>query len=271
MILVGTKTPDKARTGRIWRGIGFEIFLLSGRVRERKALARSCKIIGRSKMNHIYIPTSSADDWRKFLAEPDKQWRSGYSAKELAECWEQANGFPAELQSMFSKSGNHVFSELELLIATPEHKVDLPDGKRPSQNDLFVLARAKDGHLVSIMIEGKVLEPFGDTLEVWLKDSSEGKKNRLKMLCKILGLQNQPSLNIRYQLFHRTASAILEAKRFNAKYAMMIVHSFSPEHKWFSDYQDFLGLFGVASKINELVELPESEGKQIFTGWVVGK
>jgi hypothetical protein len=32
-----------------------------------------------------------------------------------------------------------------------------------------------------------------------------------------------------------------------------------------------LGLFGVASKINELVELPESEGKQIFTGWVVGQ
>ena len=222
-------------------------------------------------MKRIYIPTSSADDWRKFLAEPDKQWRSGYSAKELAECWEQANGFPEELQSIFSKSGNQIFSELELLLAIPEYKVDLPDGKRPSQNDLFVLARTKDGHLASIMIEGKVSEPFGDTLEVWLKDSSEGKKDRLQMLCEILGLQNPPPLNIRYQLFHRTASAILVARQFNAKYALMIVHSFSPEHKWFSDYQDFLGLFGVASKINELVELPEAEGKKIFTGWVVGQ
>ena len=52
---------------------------------------------------------------------------------------------------------------------------------------------------------------------------------------------------------------------------MLIVHSFSEEHKWFTDYQDFLRLFGVASQINELVELPESEGLQIFTGWVVGK
>ncbi len=222
-------------------------------------------------MKRIYIPTSSADDWRKFLAEPDKQWRSGYSAKELAECWERANGFPAELQSIFSKSGNQIFSELELLLAIPEYKADLPDGKRPSQNDLFVLARTKDGHLASIMIEGKVSEPFGETLEVWLKDSSEGKKNRLKMLCEILGLQNPPPMNIRYQLFHRTASAILAARQFNAKYALMIVHSFSPEHKWFSDYQDFLELFGVASKINELVELPEVEGKQFFTGWVVGQ
>jgi hypothetical protein len=222
-------------------------------------------------MNHIYIPTSSADDWRKFLAEPDKQWRSGYSAKELAECWEQANGFPSELQSTFAKSENQVFNELELLLAIPEYQVDLTDGKRPSQNDLFVLARAKDGQLVTIMIEGKVSEPFGETLELWLKDASEGKKKRLKILCDILGLQNEPPLNIRYQLFHRMASAILEAKRFNAKYAVMIVHSFSPEHKWFSDYQDFLGLFGTSSKINELVKLPESEGKQTFTGWVVGQ
>jgi hypothetical protein len=222
-------------------------------------------------MNNIYIPTSSAEHWRKFLAEPDKQWRSGYSAKELAECWESANGFPVEFQSIFSKPNNQALSELELLLAIPEYQVDLTDGKRPSQNDLFVLARAKDGQLVSIMVEGKVSEPFGETLEVWLKDASDGKKKRLKILCDILGLQNEPPLNIRYQLFHRMASAILEAKRFNAKYAVMIVHSFSPEHKWFSDYQDFLDLFGSSSKINELVELPESEGKRVFTGWVVGQ
>jgi len=222
-------------------------------------------------MNRIYVPTSSPDDWRKFLAEPEKQWRSGYSAKELAKCWEQSVGFPTELQSLFSRSENQVLNELELLLAIPEYQVNSPGGRRPSQNDLFVLARAKDRQLVSIMVEGKVSEPFGDTLETWLKDASEGKKKRLKFLCDILGLPSEPPLHIRYQLFHRTASAIIEAKRFNAKYAMMIVHSFSSEHKWFSDYQDFLCLFGMASKVNELVELPKSEGLRIFTGWVVGK
>lgn len=222
-------------------------------------------------MNRIYIPTSSPDDWRKFLAEPEKQWRSGYSAKELAECWENADGFPAELQSMFSRSDNHVMNELELLLAIPEYQVDLPGGRRPSQNDLFVLARAKDCQLVSIMVEGKVSEPFGDTLETWLNDASEGKKTRLKYLCDLLCLVSAPPLNIRYQLLHRTASAIIEAKRYNARYAMMIVHSFSAEHKWFSDYQDFLGLFGVAGKVDELVELSKAEGIQLFTGWVVGR
>jgi len=67
-------------------------------------------------MNHIYIPTSSPEDWRKFLAEPKKQWRSGYSAKELAECWEKSNGFPVEFQNVFSKSENSAFHELELLL-----------------------------------------------------------------------------------------------------------------------------------------------------------
>ena len=104
---------------------------------------------------------------------------------------------------------------------------------------------------------------------MWLKNASEGKKNRLKMLCNILGLQNEPPLSIRYQLFHRTASAILEAKRFNAKYAVMLVHSFSSEHKWFSDYQNFLSLFNISSKINELVKISNSKDTQIFTGWAI--
>jgi hypothetical protein len=221
-------------------------------------------------MNRIYIPTSSPDDWRKFLAEPDKQWRSGYSARELAECWQRASGFPAEFQELFASSGRQAFAGMELLLAIPEYQVALPDGKRPSQNDLFVLARAGDGRLVVIMIEGKVSEPFGETLETWLSDGSQGKKKRLRMLCEILGLQRDPPLHLRYQLFHRTASAVLEAQRFSARVAMMIVHSFSPGHKWLSDYQEFLGLFGASGGINQLVELPPAGGRQLFAGWVVG-
>jgi hypothetical protein len=222
-------------------------------------------------MNHIYIPTASPDDWRQFLAEPEKQWRQGYSAKELAVCWEGSNGFPAEFLDLFLRSDNPALNGLELLLAIPEYMVDLPGGKRPSQNDLFVLARARDGQLVTIMVEGKVSEPFGETLETWLAEASEGKKQRLRYLCGVLGLSDEPPLNLRYQLFHRMASAVIEAGRFNAGYAMMIVHSFSPEHKWLSDYQDFLGLFGITGKPNELSELPKSEDLRIFSGWVTGE
>ena len=222
-------------------------------------------------MNRIFFPTSSPDEWRKFLADQGKQWRQGYSARELARCWERANGFPAEIRSLFSGSGNEVLNELALLLAIPQYQVDLPGKGRPAQSDLFVLARAKDSQLVTMMVDGKVAEPFGDTLETWLKSGSKSKKERLGLLCEVLGLPTKLPMNIRYQLLNRTASAIIEAKRFNAKYAIMMVHSFSPKHQWFSDYQDFLGLFGLMARVNELIELPNPHGIKVYAGWVVGK
>ena len=47
---------------------------------------------------------------------------------------------------------------------------------------------------------------------------------------------------IRYQLLHRTASALIEAERFCAGHALMLVHSFSQTHEWFEDYARFLRL-----------------------------
>src|SRR5688572_14160915 len=131
----------------------------------------------------------------------------------LAQCWEEAKGFPAEIQKLFSTQPR--FHALDLLLAVPEHKIDLPGGRRPSQNDIFVLANAGDD-LVSIMVEGKVDECFDKTIGKWLSSDSAGKRKRLTYLREQLGLAEIPD-TIRYQLLHRTASAIIEAKRFNAK------------------------------------------------------
>ena len=147
----------------------------------------------------------------------------------------------------------------------------LPGGRRASQNDLFILVRARDGNLVSIMVEGKVAETFGSTLEKWGKDASTGKQIRLKYLCDVLGLPDTPPVHIRYQLLHRAASAISEARRFHARYAMMIVHSFSPEYRWFSDYQNFPGLFGATGAPTQLVKLADSQDTQIYASRVAGR
>ena len=66
-------------------------------------------------------------------------------------------------------------------------------------------------------------------------------------------------------------SALIEARRFNAQYAMMIVHSFSPEHAWLEDYQAFLGLFGVSGQVGELVELQTPCDIRLFAGWVTSQ
>lgn len=220
-------------------------------------------------MNKIYIPAVNADQWSQFLAEPSKQWRTGYSARALAHSWQYANGFPAEIQAAFEKSSH--FKDIELLLAIPEHQVPLPGGSRPSQNDVWVLARA-NGNLVSIAVEGKVSESFGPTLGEWRADESSGKVTRLAYLRRELGLPDGLDLpgSIRYQLLHRTASAIIEAKRFGARQAMMLVHSFSQSHEWFEDYAAFASLFQTEVAIGQVVDAGTCGDIQLSLGWICG-
>ena len=75
---------------------------------------------------------------------------------------------------------------------------------------------------------------------------------------------------MRYQLLHRTASAVIEAKRYNAKHAVLVVHSFSQTHQWFSDYAAFAKLFGVEVEVNRLVSVGDRNGVTLHLCWVCG-
>jgi hypothetical protein len=220
----------------------------------------------------ILIPTQGAGDWRRLLAQPEKHWRTGFSARSLAYCWESAEGFPPEVAGLFSKSDVPAFQHIELLLALPEHTVALPpNGRHPSQNDLFVLARANDGGLIAITVEGKVSEPFGDTLGGWNAEASRGKIERLAFIQEQLSLSGQLPAKIRYQLLHRTASAVLEAGRFHTRNAAMIVHSFSQDDLGFDEYRAFLALFGVPDPApGRLFLLNKTQGINLYSGWARG-
>ena len=105
----------------------------------------------------IYIPTKSPADWKTLLAEPDKHWKTGHSAKALAFCWEEAKDFPSNIRKAFSEAPYPNLKDLVPLLAILEYQVPLPAGSRPSQTDLFVLAYSKDV-FVTIVVEGKVEE-----------------------------------------------------------------------------------------------------------------
>lgn len=220
-------------------------------------------------MSKIYTPTIGVKSWQALLADPVKHWKTGYSAKALAHCWEEANGFPAEIRELFANASEHGLEGIEVLLAIPEHKVPLPGGNTQSQNDLFVLAKAND-QLVSITVEGKVSEPFGPTVGEWIAGGSPGKHQRLDYLKELLGLPNEIDPGVRYQLLHRTASAIIEAQRFNATKAVMIVHSFSQTSEWFEDYSNFLKLFGSVARHGELSWLGEMAGVGLYSAWIKG-
>ena len=91
--------------------------------------------------------------------------------------------------------------------------------------------------LAVIAVEGKVEESFAEIVSDW--NDSTGKQRRLESLCNTLHLNAAEAGRLRYQLLHRTASAIYEAQRYRSRHALMLVHSFSKTHRWFDDFAAF--------------------------------
>ena len=216
-------------------------------------------------MSAMYVPSAGPDSWRQFLAQPDRQWVSGYSARTLAHSWEAAGGLPSEVRAALET----VVTAPRLLLALPEHKTPLPGGRRESQSDVFALIRS-DEHLIATTIEGKVDEPFGPTVAEWLQEASPGKRTRLDAVCAFLGLSAAPDGDVRYQLLHRTAAAVIEAERFAAGAAAMIVHSFSPDARWHADYGRFTALLGAEAPVGSAARVQLPSGKPLYLAWVAG-
>lgn len=214
----------------------------------------------------IYIPSKSEADWKQFLAQPGKQWKNGYSAKSLATCWQSANGIPEKVKQVFANTNCIDLKDVEMLFGIPEYKVGLPGG-HASQNDLFVLVRT-DKEIFPIMVEGKVNESFGPLIIEWKKDMSKGKKGRLDYLCKLLNLTNKNVDNIRYQLLHRTASAIITANKYHCKTAMILIHSFSQVNNSFKEYSDFSNLYNLKAYLDEIIGPVILNGVSVYWGWV---
>ena len=219
--------------------------------------------------------TAGPQDWQQLLAEPEKHWKKGNSAKSLAYSWEDAAGFPQEVKKAFSASPYQQLREPDMLVAFPEYKVALTGGGGASQNDIFVLGES-NGELLSVTVEGKVAEPFDLPISKWLKVISSptgksGKPKRLEYLLKKLGITNKDVGNIGYQLFHRTVSALIMAERFGALHAVMLVHSFSQSDEHLADYQAFARLFGINdADVNTVSYAGNRNGIDLYLAWVRG-
>ena len=110
-------------------------------------------------------------------------------------------------------------------------------------------------------------EPFGPTVGEWLIDASDGKKERLSAICSLLGCA-QPPLHLRYQLFHRTAAAVIEATRFKTDRAAMVVQSFSPTGRWFDEFAAFASHLGFKVTQEQGSRLTLPSGIDLTLAWV---
>ena len=128
-------------------------------------------------MGKILIPTSCADDWKQLLKDPEKQWKTGYSARTIAYCWQDADGMPPEITLVLSQEAS--LKGLETIFAIPEHRTPLLGLGGSSCNDVWVIGKIASG-LISISVEGKVSESFNQTINEWMKERTPNRERILK-------------------------------------------------------------------------------------------
>lgn len=221
-----------------------------------------------NEMKRTFVPTQSPLDWKRLLAKPDLHWKSGRSAMSAAACWESSDGLPPEIRTALNK-GPSELHDLDLVMAVPEWEVTLPGGSTTSHTDVLAIATNPRG-LVIIAVEAKVDEPFGPTIGEKRSESSAGQQERLAYLHTTLGLARPLPDPIRYQLVHRLASAVLTARKFHAATAVMLVQSFSPDSRWFDDFEAFASAIGSKPARDAVARIPSVQSPALYMGWCSG-
>jgi len=176
---------------------------------------------GSKDFSRIHVPLKRPEDVIPHLGSPS-HWQPGRSAKLVADAWFSSNPMPASVASVLST--DPIFSRATVLDAFLERCVDIGDGGRPSQTDLMAIVRLETTIGV-LAVEAKVDEPFGPTVDEWLAQSTvggSGRQRRLTLLCALLGLDSDLVGKLRYQLIHRTASAIIEAGRYRVRIPLIV-------------------------------------------------
>lgn len=221
-------------------------------------------------MKRIFVPTGSGSDWQRLLGKPKLHWKKGRSAMSAAACWEESQPqLPLEIRQLLDDSEDPSISELELLAVIPEWEVKLPGGDTASQTDILAITRNQSG-LVVLGVEAKVDEPFGPTLGQKRSGATEGQLDRILYLEQELGRRSPFEDHIRYQLLHRTVSALLTARAFHSPVAVMLVHSFSPNSKWRDDFEAFCDGLECTSLTQDLREVPGMVEPRLILGWCKG-
>lgn len=213
-------------------------------------------------MVQILLPADSPADWSRLL---DGGARTP-ALEALARAWQDAEGLPPEVEAVFASS--EALPELEPILALPLHRVPGPDEAAPDPLDLWILARTPE-QLVSVAVEAAGEEaPRVGGAQHGAELASEG-GGRVERLCAELGLGAPPADSTLFHLLRRTADALLEARRFHALHAVLLVHALGPGNAGFEAFSQLVSLFGEASEPGRLVTVGRP-GVSLHFGWARG-
>ena len=186
-----------------------------------------------------------------------------------AAAWEAAaDTLPSEISVLLESSKDSLLQEQRLLIAIPEWQVALEGGETTSNTDVLAICRNNVG-LCVIAVEAKVLEDFGPLLAEKRKDASPGQLARLNYLHALLGIEHFAD-TIRYQLLHRTASALLTAQEFHAKSAVMLIHAFECPTVRREDFRAFVAAIGAVELKPSIYRVASFDNPRLYLAWCDG-
>jgi len=186
-----------------------------------------------------------------------------------AAAWEaSSDSLPTEIKALLESSNDEALIGQRLLIATPEWQVPLEGGETASNTDVLAICRNDEG-LCIIAVEAKVLEDFGPLLREKRTNASSGQIARLNYLHTLLQVSHFDDA-IRYQLLHRTASALLTAREFHARSAVMLVHAFGSKPNLRADFEAFSAALGGLEMAPLIYKIPSFDSPRLFLAWCDG-
>lgn len=217
------------------------------------------------KLTRIAVPLLKPEDVIPHLGKPT-HWKQGRSAKAVADSWFAANDLPPRVREVVEQAPE--LKGAELIDAWLERYTDLGDRRgSASQTDLLAVLGI-GGELAVMGVEAKVTESFGPLVSEWIGNGGEGKEDRLRQLCDLLGFDRENVGDLRYQLFHRTAAAIIEARRYRGSMAVMLVHSFCEQATGLIDFLAFFERMGIAGVGRDRLSEPATVGGvKLWVAW----
>lgn len=192
--------------------------------------------------NSVRQKINSVEEWLE-LAPPaggERQWRDGRSAKELAKAWfrDGVAAVPKEILAvMDTHEGTKDFVAHCAIAEKRTTLDDFPGNTR--NNDVLITGFANHGlanrTLTIVAVEAKADESFGQTIGQYLRTIKKKPRSRvpkrIEMLSRFLfGKEPDEEIcELRYQLLHGLAAAVIEANEQKASQAVFLVHEFWSE------------------------------------------
>lgn len=196
-------------------------------------------------------------------------WKQGRSAYEAAHAWVQAglyadNGWPPKVSPAIS--GAPEWRSAKIVTGFFEHAAALGTMSAPTSTDVLLICNLGSDPGVAA-IEAVAGETVGERTRDW--KTSDGRARRYAWACEPFGVDAADCVSLRWQLFQRTAAAVLEAECFCARDAVMIGDDFSGASASLSDFEAFAGRLGVPGNPTDAISEPVSvRGISLRLAWV---